>query len=175
MFDLNVLLDTILERDEFYYDSSAVCDFSVRHQVVGFVPVHAITTILYLVQRAGGRAKSRIVLDWILQNFKIASCSAADIFHATELPFDDFEDAVVCAAAESSRCDLIITRDLADFSRSPVRAISPRAFLDERYFGGGFVHEPEVKYGSDGRDERHGRNGNVTRPRVRTKNKRGGL
>lgn len=187
MFDLNVLLDAIQRREPFANESAAVCDLSVQHRVVGFVPVHCITTLLYILQRGPLKTRCRTILDWILQNFKIAPCSAADIFHAAELPFEDFEDAVVCAAAESSQCDLIVTRDLADFAKSPVRVLSPQAFLDELYFGGGFVHEPETKYGSDGRDGSDGRNGGdgrsgcdgrregkIVRPRAGMKNKRGG-
>jgi len=151
MFDLNVLLDTIQRREPFVNDSAAMCDLSVQHRVTGFISVHCITTLLYVLQRGALKPRCRQILDWILQNFKIAPCSTADIFHATELPFDDFEDAVVCAAAESSQCDLIVTRDLADFSKSPVRAISPRAFFDERYSDGTSggtlsVHESVPEY-----------------------------
>ena len=45
------------------------------------------------------------------------------------LPMSDFEDAVVAASAESARCDIVLTRNLADFVRSPIRALSPEEAL----------------------------------------------
>ena len=44
----------------------------------------------------------------------------------------DFEDAVVAAIAESAGCSVIITRNITDFSQSPVSAITPEEFIATR-------------------------------------------
>ena len=41
----------------------------------------------------------------------------------------DLEDALQVAAAESWGADLVVTRNLRDYRRSPVKAISPDDFL----------------------------------------------
>jgi hypothetical protein len=41
----------------------------------------------------------------------------------------DFEDALVAALAESSRCDWVISRNIADFAGSPVPALTPEELL----------------------------------------------
>ncbi len=41
----------------------------------------------------------------------------------------DFEDAVLAEAAHQSGAQAIITRNLKDFTRSPVRAYTPRQRL----------------------------------------------
>jgi hypothetical protein len=41
----------------------------------------------------------------------------------------DFEDAVVAATTESSECTSIITRNVTDFIKSPIPAMTPEEFL----------------------------------------------
>jgi predicted nucleic acid-binding protein len=45
------------------------------------------------------------------------------------LGWEDFEDAVVAAAAESSGCDAIVTRNVRDFRATPVAAVTPEEYL----------------------------------------------
>jgi len=53
----------------------------------------------------------------------------AQFVRARSLKFDDFEDAALASAAEASGCEVIITRNVADFGGSPVPAITPEEFL----------------------------------------------
>jgi len=43
----------------------------------------------------------------------------------------DFEDAMQVAAAAACRAEVIATRNLRDFARSPIRAASPERLLRE--------------------------------------------
>jgi hypothetical protein len=44
---------------------------------------------------------------------------------AATLRWADFEDAVTAAAAHHADCDALVTRNLGDFKRSPVRVLAP--------------------------------------------------
>jgi len=48
---------------------------------------------------------------------------------ALSLPMRDFEDALQAVAAESVGAQAVITRNAADYRRSPVPAVSPAEFL----------------------------------------------
>ena len=48
---------------------------------------------------------------------------------AMSLGISDYEDAVVAASAEASKCDYIVTRNLADFAKSNIPAVQPAEFL----------------------------------------------
>jgi len=50
---------------------------------------------------------------------------------AQTLGWSDFEDAVVAAAAESSGCEVIVTRNVRDFRDSPVPAVTPEEYLSD--------------------------------------------
>ena len=68
-------------------------------------------------------------VDWLLKSFALAPADRPVFLRARTLPLPDFEDAVVAAAAEATRCDVILTRNLPDFAGSPVPAIAPEEFL----------------------------------------------
>lgn len=129
MFDLNVLLDVIQRRKPHFTASAAVCAMAVKKDVVGFVPVHAITTIAYIVRREAGARKEAETLDWLLANFEIASGGAKEMLRARSCGLPDFEDAVVASLAESNGCRVILSRNVSDFESAVVAAMTPEEFL----------------------------------------------
>ena len=48
---------------------------------------------------------------------------------ALDLPFKDLEDAMQTAAALRFNAQAIITRNLKDFRKSPIQALSPKQIL----------------------------------------------
>lgn len=53
--------------------------------------------------------------------------------YAVSLPMADFEDAMQVAAARACGAQHIVTRNVSDFVRSPIPAVTPREALD-RWF-----------------------------------------
>ena len=70
-------------------------------------------------------------MDQVLRHFQIGNPGAEDWQEARRLPFPDFEDAVVAAVAKATKSVFIITRNVDDFSCSPVSAITPVDFLSQ--------------------------------------------
>ena len=48
---------------------------------------------------------------------------------AKVIAWEDFEDAVTMAAAESTACEAIVTRDARGFARSSIMVCTPEEFL----------------------------------------------
>lgn len=129
LVDLNVLLDVVQRREPYYRASAAVLEDIVNERVVGALSAHAVTTLHYIVGRYQLRAVADSVVDWVLRYFAIASVGREELLRARALTFGDFEDAVVAAAAESAGCLSIVTRNVKDFSASPVEALTPEEYL----------------------------------------------
>ena len=129
MLDLNVLLDVIQNRQPHYLDSATVVSAARSREFVATIPVHAVTTIFYIISRISDRQTAEQTIDWLLQYFEVAAADKGVLVQARSLPMRDFEDAVVASAAHACRCDRIITRNVADFVGSPVDALSPSNFL----------------------------------------------
>ena len=133
LLDINILLDVLQRREPHYNASAKVIDAVVRKKIEGVLSAHAITTIDYLVTRYSGAQKSREVIDWLLNRFTIAATGRSELLRAHSLAWADFEDAVTMAAAESTACEVIVTRDARGFARSSIMVCTPEEFL---MFGG---------------------------------------
>ena len=129
LLDLNVLLDVIQNRQPHYADSARVLSAARSGEFEALIPFHAVTTIFYLVERAQETATASRTVDWLLQHFNVPTADKTTLLHARKLKLKDFEDAVVASVAVRDGCDFIISRNAADFSASPVKAISPADFL----------------------------------------------
>jgi len=66
------------------------------------------------------------LLDWA----EIAPTDTASVRYAASLQMEDFEDALQVAAARACDARHIVTRNLRDYERSPIRAVSPREAID---------------------------------------------
>lgn len=124
LFDVNVVLDVLLDRAPFADASSAAWEAVERGRADGVLSAHAVTTIHHLNSRAGVRAARRTT-DALLDVFGVAPVDETVLRSALGLGWPDFEDAVTAAAARRARCHAIVTRDPKGFPRSPVRVVTP--------------------------------------------------
>jgi predicted nucleic acid-binding protein len=129
LLDINVVLDVVQRREPHYHASAAVLDQVVRKKVAGALSAHAVTTIHFIVCRYQSRDTASQVVEWLLGRFAIAAVGKAELIRAQALGWGDFEDGVVAAAAESSGCEAIVTRNVRDFRSSPVMAVTPEEYL----------------------------------------------
>lgn len=125
LLDLNVLLDVIQQREPHYAASAAVLSRIASGEIEGAVAAHTMTTIHYIVAKLAGPERALEAIDWLLGELTVVPEGREVFLRARSLGMGDFEDAVVAAAAEESGCDQIVTRNVRDFVRSPVLAISP--------------------------------------------------
>ncbi len=74
--------------------------------------------------------------DFIVELTRFVAVATTDteaIRYAAALPMTDFEDAMQVAAARACGAEHIVTRNVRDFERSPIRAITPQEALDELF------------------------------------------
>ena len=129
LFDINVVLDVLLDRKPYVEASSADWAAVEAGLADGLLAAHAVTTIHYLVRKELGAAKTRQILSAILRVFGVAAVDGAVCEEALQLSCPDFEDAVTAAAARIAGCDCIVTRDPKGFRGSPVRTLTPEAVM----------------------------------------------
>jgi predicted nucleic acid-binding protein len=127
LFDTNVVLDVLLDRQPHIEASAAAWAAVESGKLEGLLAAHAVTTIHYLIRKELGNTKAKRIVSAILGVFGIAAIDGAVVQEALQLPFSDFEDAVTAAAAFSAGCDCIVTRDPKGFRGSPVRCLAPEA------------------------------------------------
>jgi predicted nucleic acid-binding protein len=125
LIDVNVVLDVLLERRPHADAASRVWTAVELGRADGLLSAHAVTTIHYLNGRQVSPTVARETTSAILSVFGVAAVDDAVVGEAMALGWPDFEDAVTAAAARRARCHAIVTRNAADFRRSPVRVLPP--------------------------------------------------
>jgi predicted nucleic acid-binding protein len=129
LYDLNVVLDTLLERAPHAAMAAQAWELAETRRVEAWFPAHGVTTIHYIAQRHRGKAIARRVVEAVLAVFAIAPVDGAVVRRALLLEARDFEDATCIAAAESAGCSTIVTRDPGDFRGAALTVVSPEAFV----------------------------------------------
>jgi predicted nucleic-acid-binding protein len=129
LFDSDVLLDILAQRQPFVIASAQALNTVMKKQVQGFVSGHAVTNIFYILRRQIGSEAARKLIENLLQHIQIASVTNQVIHQALQSPIKDFEDAVTSAAAMSAGLEIIVTRNKTDFVASLVPAMLPEELL----------------------------------------------
>ena len=129
LFDTNVLMDVLLERQPFVHESAAVVDQVVRGAVTGLIGATTVTAIFYLASREIGSKDAMRQIQKLMNLYEVAPVTRSVLDAAITSNSPDFENAVLAEAAHQAGAQAIITRNLKDFAHSPVRAYTPRQWL----------------------------------------------
>ncbi|MGB6223454.1 type II toxin-antitoxin system VapC family toxin [Haloferula sp.] len=122
LIDTDVLLDVALSR-ELHLEASVGVLRWAEAEGGAAVAWHSIANCGDLLK--GGREFVEKLLGFV----EVATVSTADAKLALKLPMRDFEDALQAASALAWSADFIVTRNLPDYRKSPVPAVTPAAFL----------------------------------------------
>ncbi len=129
LVDTNVWLDIILSRPEHFDASANVVNLLARPEHSAYVAGHTVTTIYYLVAKARDERKAMTAVRALLDDAVVAAVGGMELREAAQSDIDDFEDAVVAAAARRAGIDAIITRNAADFRKSRLAVYTPVEFV----------------------------------------------
>jgi predicted nucleic acid-binding protein len=129
LFDTNVLMDVLLDRQPFVETSAQLLDQVVRGTITGLIGATTVTTIFYLASREIGGKDAMRQIEKLMSLFEVAPVTRSVLEAAMASKSPDFEDAVLAEAAHQAGAQAIVTRNLKDFARSPVRAYTPKQWL----------------------------------------------
>lgn len=129
-FDSNVIID-IATGGEWFLDSYSAYDVACLRRFDPFICAAATSDIVYVLHRRGlNRAEARGALPTLFELFDVFDVTSTDCKQAYESSMSDYEDALLAFSARRNGMDLIVTRNVKDFMDSPVKAISPRNFVE---------------------------------------------
>ena len=118
LFDTNVVLDVMLDREPFAEPAGKLMSFVESGKISGLLCATTVTTIHYLSAKVLGSAKAQNQIKALILLFEIAAVNRIVIEDALISTFPDFEDAVLYQAARHAGAKAIVTRDLKGFKGS---------------------------------------------------------
>lgn len=129
LIDANILLDVLQNREPHVQASSVVWKLCETEKAKGYVSALTFANLVYIMRKELDPKKIEETLKALSLIFEFADFNVSDITHATELEWDDFEDAVQSVTAERVHADYIITRNVRDFAKSKVVAFTPSELI----------------------------------------------
>jgi predicted nucleic acid-binding protein len=124
LLDTNIVVDIISRRDG-YEDSLQIFRYCELHKIEGFVSVTTVTDVMYILRKHIAPTDVRDAVKTLLLIVDVADIIKSDIFSAFSSEMTDFEDAVQSTCARRIKVDYIVTRNLKDFEKSAIPALSP--------------------------------------------------
>jgi predicted nucleic acid-binding protein len=131
LLDSDLLLDVAQNREPHVHASQAVLEWAEKKPGRALIAWHTVANIYYLLRRSHGDADARRFIRELVDWAKVIPTSNADVKRALGFQMSDFEDALQLAAAIAGDADMIVSRNVSDYAASPLRVITPAAFVVE--------------------------------------------
>ena len=129
LIDGNIILDVLQKREPYYEDSARIWKMCETDLAEGYVSALTFANLVYVMRKELDTEKINEVLKKMSLIFTFEDLKASDISTAAEMQWNDFEDAIQAATAKRIHADHIITRNVKDFKKSKVMALTPAEFL----------------------------------------------
>ena len=130
LIDTNIILDHLCSREPFMDTASTIFRYCFQKRCTGYVAAHSITNIFYILRKQFSLEERRRMLLGLCDFMEIAGIEKQQLVEAlTNEVFGDMEDCLQTECAKSAGADYIITRNMDDFTDSPIPAILPEDFL----------------------------------------------
>ena len=129
LLDTDVLIDVALDRRPHSDPASELLDRIEHGAEAAFIAWHSVSNLYYLVAPALGGVSARDFIVELTRFVAVAPTGTEGIRYAAGLPMADFEDAMQVAAARACGARRIVTRNVADYERSPIPAVRPQQAL----------------------------------------------
>ena len=130
--DTDVILDIVLDRKEFYDDSSAIFQKFENGEVFLYTSTSIIINAQYVGQKQVSKEKCRSAINYLLSYFIILEADISIIKQAYQSKFSDIEDAIqYYTATKDGMIDFLITRNVKDFKPGAniIPVLTPAQFL----------------------------------------------
>ncbi|MDR2578294.1 MAG: PIN domain-containing protein [Chitinispirillales bacterium] len=131
LIDTDVLIDSMTNREPFTRNAKDLIDKSHKKAINAYLAPHSISNIFYILRKVYSVSERKQALFDLCQSVSIAFMGKEAVFNAlTDENFDDIEDGLQAECAKAVNADYIVTRDIEDYIRSPIPAISPGDLLE---------------------------------------------
>jgi len=130
LIDTDVILDFFFDRQPFAEYSAQVIGLCETNKIKGFVTPVIYSNVYYLLRQNARHDKVIDNLKQLLMITDVLSMDKGVVSNALNSGFKDFEDSLQnFAAMKHGEIDVILTRNLKDFSKSEIGVLTPESYI----------------------------------------------
>jgi len=130
LFDIDVILDVLEPRKDFYLDSFSILNLCDLEKIEGWISADSHSTIHYFLRKELDEFTSRERIVNNLKSLSTIPVRNATLVNAFESKNPDFEDNLKIASAQEFHLNFIVTRNTSHYKNSAVEALTPQEFMN---------------------------------------------
>lgn len=115
----------MLRREPFLADSTRIFNACEAGKIHGAIAWHSLANAYYVADESERALK---FFEDLLSFVEVMGGDTRLALEAIRSGFPDFEDALQSVCAKQFEADYIVTRNVKDYKRSPIKSISPSDF-----------------------------------------------
>lgn len=131
LVDTCVIIDALQSRAPFAEAAQKLFIHSANKQFEGYITAKSVTDIYYYLTHRliHSDIETRKILNKLFTLFHLLDTASIDCKKAISSEVDDYEDAVMVETAIRSEMNLIVTRNVKDYTKTSVKVCEPSVFL----------------------------------------------
>lgn len=130
LIDTNVLLDYLLTREPYYENAKKIVLACAEGKIAGCIAAHSISNMFFILRKDYSAEERRKVLINLCKIFDVEGIDRTKLLAGLQNEdFADFEDCLQMECAKVYGAKYIVTRNVADYMSSEIKAITPEEYL----------------------------------------------
>ena len=130
LIDTDVILDFFFDRFPFSENAAQIFSLCESDKIQGFITPVICSNTYYLLRQTAKHEKVIEKLNQLMTIMEVLPMDKDIVIQALRSGFRDFEDALQSfAALNSGVIDVILTRNVKDYSKSEIGVLTPESFL----------------------------------------------
>ena len=129
LFDTNIILDALLDREPFAEAALKLWQANLDGRLDGFVSAITPVNVFYIARRLHNYQVAIEAVSEILLSFSVSIVDYQILNDAVNIDFRDYEDAVQHTCAIASGLDIIVTRNISDYTHATLSVLTPPDLL----------------------------------------------
>lgn len=126
--DTNIVIDLLDKREPFYLSAVRLFTLAYQKKITLFVSPMTYATASYLL-RKHGKEGMKLLLRNLRQLSQITIADENVVDAAMASSFNDYEDALQYYSALTKKVDVIVTRNVKDFTSARIPVLLPEELL----------------------------------------------
>ena len=129
--DTNLFLDVLLDRQPYTSSASRIAALAENRLIEGYVAPITINNIYYIARREKSLEEIKRFLQNLTYYMRVGLLDHETVTIANRLAMRDYEDALQYAMAMQTGADVLVTRNIKDYThQGAVEVMSPEAFIE---------------------------------------------